>query len=172
MRNNIFSKNFKQRGITLIELMVAVLIIILIATIAMVSLKNSRAKARDAKRVYDISQYAKAFQLYAQENEGTFPGSDGFLGSSHSDYTVNTQLRKYLANLPADPRDDGGTSYKDYYYYYTAQNVDCKDGETSFPTIHIQNIETSNSDYYRNPCDGEGVGEHYANIADFLTIIR
>jgi len=159
-----------HKGITLIELMVAVLIVILIATIAMVSLKNSRAKARDAKRVYDLSQYAKALQLYAQENDGTFPSNHGFLGSGRSS-DVNDALRKYLVNLPKDPRDDGGATYQDYYYYYVAAN-DCKgDGTYIVPTIHVQNIETPNPDYHNNPCS-DGSSQQYADRADYLLIIR
>lgn len=169
--NGLINSLKKNRGITLMELMVAVLIIILIATIAMVALKNSRAKARDAKRVYDIQQYAKALQLYNQENNGVYPAESGLLGKGHDD-SVNTELRKYLASLPIDPLDNGSDAptHKDYYYYYELKN-DCKGDGQHIPTLHIQNIETSNPDYNYNPCS-EGSGGQYSDRADYLIIVR
>lgn len=157
-----------RRGLTLIELMVVILIIALIATIAVIAVRNARAKARDAKRVYDISQYAKALTIYAQENSGAFPAQDGYLGRGG---LVDTALAKYLPDAPSDPLDTGGTATSDYYYYYVAQN-NCQ-GEI-LPSVHVQNIESSNPDFNRNPCTvGSGGSEHgYASESDYLLLIR
>ncbi len=155
----------KNQGLTLIELMVVVLIIALLITVGVVAMKNARAKARDAKRVYDITQYAKAARLYADENGGQFPVESGYLGRSGQ---TNDDLKKYLPMLPPDPQDDGGTRTDSKYYYYVAANS-CQ-GEV-WPTVHVQNVETANEDYYNNPC-AEGSVEGNANFADYLIIIR
>jgi prepilin-type N-terminal cleavage/methylation domain-containing protein len=157
-----------RRGLTLIELMVVVLIIALIATIAVIAVRNARAKARDVKRVYDISQYAKALTIYAQENSGTFPAQDGYLGRGG---TVDVALVKYLPDAPSDPLDTGGTDSSDYYYYYVAQN-NCQGG--IFPSVHVQHIESSNQDFHKNPCTIAAMSaEHgYASQADYLLIIQ
>ncbi|NUM25091.1 MAG: type II secretion system protein [Candidatus Buchananbacteria bacterium] len=157
----------KQRGLTLIELMVVILIIVFIATVATIAVKNARTKTRDTKRIYDIQQYAKAIRLYAQENQGQYPLENGYLGRNDA---VNTDLSKYLPNLPSDPSDKGGTTGSDYYYYYVANNI-CNG--ITHPTVHVQNIETSQADFNNNGCpEGLGGSENgYANAADYLIVI-
>ncbi len=156
----------KQGGLTLIELMVGILIVALISTVALISVKNARAKARDTKRVYDIQQYAKAFRLYAQEHDGALPVANGYLGRGEA---IDTQLNPYLPGTPGDIQDRGGIGSNDYYYYYVANNV-CSGQPQA--TIHVQTIETSNQDFHNNPCvDGLGGSENgYANLADYLII--
>lgn len=157
-----------QKGVTLIELMVSVLIIILLATIGMIAIKNSRAKARDAKRVYDLQQYAKAIRLYAQASpSGTYPPTAGFLGKNHLSEDINDQLKLYIPDLPSDPLDLGG-DVGNYFYYYIPDNS-CYGGV--YPTVHVLNIETSNPEYKKNDCT-DGSSDRGANAADYLIIIR
>ena len=54
----------KQSGFTLIELLVVIAIIGLLSSIVLVSLVSSRMKARDAKRIGDVNQLAKAMELF------------------------------------------------------------------------------------------------------------
>ena len=58
----------KQKSFTLIELLVVIAIIGILAAIAIPSLSNARAKARDARRVTDLDQLAKAMELYFSDN--------------------------------------------------------------------------------------------------------
>lgn len=57
-----------KRGFTLIELLVVIAIIGLLATLAAISFGSARARARDAKRVADIANVAKA--LTAMDSDG------------------------------------------------------------------------------------------------------
>ncbi|MDX9893208.1 MAG: type II secretion system protein [Patescibacteria group bacterium] len=157
----------KKQGITLIELMVAFLIITMIATVGIISIKNTRAKSRDAKRAYDIQQYAKALRLYAQDHGNNFPAANGYLGRGSE---LDEMLRPYFRDLPKDPLDTGGDSMLDYYYYYVASNV-CLG--VNYPTVHAQNMETDKSELNDNTCtDGLGGSDNgYADQADFLAII-
>jgi prepilin-type N-terminal cleavage/methylation domain-containing protein len=155
-----------KKGLTLIELMVGILVIALIATIGMVAMKNARAKSRDAKRVYDIQQYAKAFVMYAQENDGKFPSSSGYLGCNGE---IDNQIREYLPDLPVDPSDPKRQCNGDYYYYYVGQN-DCSGIGNIVPTLHIRKMETNNPDYHQNPCvAGSEVGG--AKNAEYLIVV-
>lgn len=158
----------KNQGLTLIELLVVILIIAMLATFGVVAYKQARAKGRDAKRVYDAAQFVKAMVLYAQENSGAYPPDSGYLGRGGA---IDTDIAKYLANPPKDPSDSGGTAASSYYYYYLANN-NCE-GEV-LPTIHVQNIETSNVSYHQNPCTlgASGSENGYASEADYLLIVR
>lgn len=62
----------KTAGFTLIELLVVIAIVGLLASVVLVSLAGSRAKARDGKRLADIAQLATAFSLY-HNNCGSYP---------------------------------------------------------------------------------------------------
>ncbi len=58
------TKTFRQRGFTLVELLVVIAIIGLLATVGVVSLNRARAKARDAKRLSEVTQISKTLELY------------------------------------------------------------------------------------------------------------
>src|SRR3989344_4825732 len=157
-------KFFNSSGLTLIELMIGVLIIALIATVAIAAIQNSRAKSRDAKRVYDIQQYVKALDLYFVENNGNYPPDAGALGAGRSD-SLNLALRPYLPDLPGDPQDDGGLNPDNYYYYIPAN--DCFGVGELVATIHALNIESNRQEYLQNPCTS-GSSESGASLSDHL----
>ena len=129
--------NKKILGFTLIELLVVISIIGFLTTVAVVSLNSSRKKARDARRLSDISQIQKALDLYYDENgsyiisgscSSTSPNtgwcnSVQSLSSNHWIRNGSTaNLSAFLSQDPTDPSQgtsshwpvtDGGT----YFYY-------------------------------------------------------
>ncbi len=64
-----------MKGFTLVELLVVVAIIGLLSTIAAASIASARPKARDAKRLADMRQFASALEHYYLLNFGYPPSS-------------------------------------------------------------------------------------------------
>ena len=120
-------ENQNQAGFTLIELLVVIAIIGLLASVVLVALNNSRAKARDARRVADMNQFAKAMELYFNSNF-SYPTlvTSGFLSNLVGiPPVVPTYLSRLpVAPLPADGANcgspaNGGNTY--YFYSNGAQ---------------------------------------------------
>ena len=81
------------RGFTLIELLVVIAIIGLLASVVVVSLSGSRAKARDSQRIQNLSATWKALELYKTTN-GRYPENPNKTG-------IQTLVdQKYLSQLP------------------------------------------------------------------------
>jgi prepilin-type N-terminal cleavage/methylation domain-containing protein len=66
----------KKRGFTLIELLVVIAIIGILAAMILTSLAAARVRARDAVRKSDLNQIATALEVYASDNEGTYPAAN------------------------------------------------------------------------------------------------
>ena len=100
----------------------------LIASIALVSLNSSRAKARDARKKADFRQISTALQLYYDKN-GAMPDS---LGSGCSNYEQSMQQlvdAGFLARVPLSPDGSG-------YCYYNY-------GPGSIGALMVTTLETS-----------------------------
>jgi len=87
-------------GFTLIELLVVIAVIGLLAAIVMVSLNSARAKARDAQRKSDMTNFSLALEMYydAQARPSYPTTAQGLAVLSPT----------YMPRIPADP---GGHTY-------------------------------------------------------------
>lgn len=98
-----------KKGFTLIELLVVIAIIALLATITVVSLGQSRARARDARRLSDIKQMQTALALYVHD-AGTYP-PDFATG------TIAYGGNIFMTVIPTPPIPDDGCSGSTVYTY-------------------------------------------------------
>jgi prepilin-type N-terminal cleavage/methylation domain-containing protein len=110
----------KEQGFTLIELLVVIAIIAILSSVVLASLATARAKARDARRLSDISQIELALRMYEDANQQLPPVAAGMaycLGeldgatcwptvtapSIFGSTTLKTMLSPYLPVIPKDP---------------------------------------------------------------------
>ena len=66
----------KQKGYTLVEVLVVVSIIGFISSILLANVVNARKKGRDVNRKANVSQLQKVLELY-KANNGAYPGTPG-----------------------------------------------------------------------------------------------
>ena len=108
-----------KKSFTLIELLVVIAIIGILAAIALPSLANVRAKARDARRLTDLDQMAKAMELYFSDyNHYPIWTEGGLLNATSSPLIADTTssptffTSQYMRTIPKDPLPNK------YAYYY------------------------------------------------------
>lgn len=96
-----------QDGFTLIEIMVVILILGLLATIVVQSLRGATDKAKRTKAQADIAEFKTALDRYYLDN-GYYPTSDQGLLSLVSPPTTgkvpaNYETGGYIQSVPKDP---------------------------------------------------------------------
>ncbi len=124
----------KQKGFTLIEILVVVALIGFLASVVLVSLNVARIRSRDAKRLGDMSQLQKALELYYGNYKG-YPGA-----SAGSPLLSTAEVSRIpTAPIPADGACDSltnpvGESANTYYYVPTGSVV--IDGNTVYSSYN------------------------------------
>lgn len=105
--------NRKERGFTLVELLVVISIIGVLATLVLLQLGTARARSRDTKRIADVSQIRTAAEEYFEDNSGSYPNA-----------ISDANLGKYLSGgkVPKDPLT--GVAYSYAYHTGSSGKVD------------------------------------------------
>lgn len=112
MKAKIFKKR-KNFGFTLIELLVVISIIGILSTLSTVAVNTARVKARDAKRLSDISQVQLALYFYYDDNLSFPQTADMLPASATASWTSilvpalngTTGGRIYMGRVPVDPQN-------------------------------------------------------------------
>lgn len=132
-----------KKGFTLIELLVVITIISLFTTFIVVSIKDSRTKAKSRAMRTEVTEFVKAVELYRSNNNGLLPGPNyhthwyriGKVNgeivreTSNSAFTLpmyEDAVKEYLPELP-EPFIENS-----FFYYHAEPGIRCE-GATSFP---------------------------------------
>lgn len=142
-----------SKGFTLIEIIIVIGIMVALSSIIVATANTSMKKARDAKRILEITQIRKALDLYFYEF-GAFPESDK-QGWAAWDTPGDGDFLKPLADngiMPniSDPRtnDDRGN----YAYYRYEQGAEgCDPAKGAFYVLGIRDLETSSGRSSNSP---------------------
>lgn len=95
----------------MIEILVVVTIIVLLATIGIVSYTSFNKQARDSRRKGDLEQIRGALELY-RSNNSAYPTPGGSYGLSFGSGAItDASNNTYMSKIPQDPQ-----SPKTYYY--------------------------------------------------------
>ncbi len=95
----------KNKGFTLIEILVVIGIIAILATIVIIAINPARQfqQARDTQRTSNVNAILNAIGQYVADNKGELPSiPDGEV----DDDLCNDLVPTYLPSLPTDPNSD------------------------------------------------------------------
>lgn len=134
-----------RKGFTLIELMVAISIVAILATVGLVMYGQAQKLGRDAKRKQDIRSISIALELYKQTN-GSWPSitdavsADGWVNStSDSAEWIPGLTSSYISSVPKDPKNSG--TYKYSYWRDADAGGYCSD--TYLLQAYLENTSDS-----------------------------
>jgi prepilin-type N-terminal cleavage/methylation domain-containing protein len=181
MFHNILSlyvaNKMKQKGFTLIELLVVISIIALLASVILVAVNGARSKARDAKRAADLTQLAKAIELF-NDQTGQYPTVSGAGSWAHiwqrfikclttaqldaaNGCSINYNVSNYqppITGIPEDPSFNLGqyNSSPDTYvgatYIYSNFSTGACNGALNYRLVAT--LENNNSNLLQNSTKG------------------
>lgn len=124
----------KQKGFTIVELLIVIVVIGILAAIVIVAYNGVQSRAKDAKRQTDIAAITKALEIYYLDNSRYPSGSGSTTINSGWSTTADaswsnllTSLAPYLGSAsPADPTSTPGVSQltgNGYNYAYFSNNA-------------------------------------------------
>lgn len=107
VRNISEVRSFKQKGFTLLEIMVVIVILGLLASLTIPSLMGNKEKADKQKATSDIVALENALDMYKLDN-GRYPNSEQGLAALSAKPEVAPIPRNYpedgyIRRLPQDP---------------------------------------------------------------------
>lgn len=192
------NKKHFYRGFTLIELMVAISIVAILATVGFSTYSQSQLRARDAKRKQDLRAIATALELYYQLHQhypcvpNSENGGSGFLKSDNTAGSGGFWIQdkavsggpaycgthpftsQFVNQLPKDPVTDGGmpTSKPGSmgYAYFGGSNCGLAYGQFYALATLLENNNDAdiNSKKIYKWCDGVALS-NWSNNAFVLT---
>lgn len=179
----------KSKGFTIMELLVAIAIIGLLASVVLVSVNESRGNARDAKRISDLHDLRIAIEMYANENNGQYPlnkNLGAWIGDEITDAASTGNryrelhgispsgggLRKYMNKIPTDPKWKNGINHADVgahgYAYHNKWQCDVDGGGNpiNYVVLLEKTMESKSNYNYEEECPNDNNANTWFHIAN------
>lgn len=137
----------------MIELLVAIAIIGMLATLVVAMYSQAKEKAQDSRRISELKQLKIAIELY-HNDFGHYPreseGANGKIGEGSG---LDTMLTKYMTSIPHDPLGGGNSTY---YYYYDGDSTCGGIGHVAVVFAFNMAQQTGNGSAFCSVWGGEG----------------
>lgn len=108
-----------RKGFSLVELLVAVAVIGMLASVVAVAVLPARRKARDAARIAEMNQMGRFLLAISCYAPSTGPGDYDLQALYRDLVTANPNVATYIKEAPRDPRSGTATA-SGYRYVYDA----------------------------------------------------
>lgn len=147
-------RNTISTGFTIAELLIAVVVIAILATISVVAYTNIQNRAINTKTISAVTTYVRALQLYKAETGG-YPNVMSCLGTGYVGNTCHTGSFMYTV-------DGGGlnTTYLSTYFSGTASSPDVQRGRYQ-STTHLAGAFYNYNDPAYGGTDNAGIGLYH-----------
>lgn len=113
-------KNKKQKGFSLIELLIVIAIIGILASIVLSAISGVRERARDVKRRAEVSQFGRLFGASCYMPDAG-PGEYDLKEVVDEMVSKNADYAKYVSQMPRDPSTQEGDPETLYKYIVNAE---------------------------------------------------
>lgn len=136
-----------KKGFTLVEVLVAVAVMAILATIVVANVQEARKKARDTQRISDLEQVRLAIRIYKDVTSEypVFNGGDEIGSGSGFDAKID----EYLGGVIRDPRDGDA----EFEYIYDS-NYTCNGG--GHVVLYAKTVERDSNKNHNTVCGGTG----------------
>jgi prepilin-type N-terminal cleavage/methylation domain-containing protein len=88
-----------QKGITLIELIIAIVIMLILTAVIALSMGNAFKKTKEASTKANLDALRKAVIAFTAEHDGRWPGFNAPATYSSDDF-VNDMIPRYISRIP------------------------------------------------------------------------
>jgi prepilin-type N-terminal cleavage/methylation domain-containing protein len=146
----------KQKGFTIVELLIVIVVIGILAAITIVAYNGVQARAKDSRRLNDMQVISGGLKLYYAQN-GVYPtpsfnGPGGWESSSinPSQFLQVLKTQNIISSVPVDPVNTS-TSIEYRYYRYAAGSYSCDATKGAYFVLGVVDMESSNGTYAGSP---------------------
>ncbi len=160
-RSNLsLQSRLRQRGFTIVELLIVIVVIGILAAIVIVAYNGAQGRARDSQRLSDVETIRKALEIY-KINNGAYPNSVPTANAGGWEVSTNgTSATNFLSALvssngvsriPVDPTNTGNAAnlnpgwnvneYEYFYYLYPAGTNSCDPTRGPFYVLGITRMD-------------------------------
>lgn len=143
----------KQRGFTLIEILVSIAIVAILTTIAISTYSNAQKIARDGKRKSDLNAIATALEIYKSRN-GRYPcsGTQGYQNGTSNPTWLTDNVD------PTNSLCDGTKPFNTSYINQLPTDPSCTSGSCGNPVL---DSNAKNYTYWTTSCGSYPAGQFY-----------